>query len=220
MPILFLLSILFQLLKFSFYVNKWKRLIISKHTAFWQATCQGKFVFGQQFVVICTASPSYKSEFFSFKSHILAKLYNPKNFFFDHNYGHLPSPSYKMFTRSWWRGLSYLLPKITASTKTAVFRTLSSSLITWLCTGLGLLHFVNRTINCQVPHCRSKNHQKGQFCSCVCCNVIMHVNIQLTGISFPFRFTPNFIRLGSWNIVMFVCFEQFKRFFSKISSEH
>lgn len=32
-------------------------------------------------------------------------------------------------------------------------------------------------------------------------------------------FTPNFMRLGSWNIVMFMCFEQFKRIFSSFSSE-
>lgn len=149
------------------------------------------------------------------KSHILAKLYNPQNVFFDHNYGHLPSPSYKMFT---------LDDKVIFCQKSQhppkpQFSEHSSSLITWLCTGLGLLHFVNTTINCQVPHCRLKNHQKGQIRSCVFCNVIMHV-ITLTGISFAFRFTPNFIRLGSWNIVMFVCFEQFKRFFTKISSEH
>ncbi|PFX28316.1 mitochondrial uncoupling protein 2-like [Stylophora pistillata] len=33
-------------------------------------------------------------------------------------------------------------------------------------------------------------------------------------------FTPNFMRLGAWNIVMFMCFEQLKRLFSSFSSEH
>lgn len=30
-------------------------------------------------------------------------------------------------------------------------------------------------------------------------------------ISFFFSFVPSFLRLGSWNIVMFVSFEQIKR---------
>lgn len=34
------------------------------------------------------------------------------------------------------------------------------------------------------------------------------------------RFTPNFMRLGAWNIVMFMCFEQFKRLFSSFSSDN
>lgn len=33
-------------------------------------------------------------------------------------------------------------------------------------------------------------------------------------------FTPNFTRLGLWNIVMFMCYEQLKRLFSSFSSEH
>lgn len=33
-------------------------------------------------------------------------------------------------------------------------------------------------------------------------------------------FTPNFMRLGAWNIVMFMCFEQLKRLFGSFSSEH
>jgi len=33
-------------------------------------------------------------------------------------------------------------------------------------------------------------------------------------------FMPSFIRLGSWNIVMFVTFEQLKRLFSRMNSEH
>lgn len=32
-----------------------------------------------------------------------------------------------------------------------------------------------------------------------------------------FRFMPSFIRLGSWNICMFVTFEQLKRLFTHIS---
>ncbi|XP_029199152.1 mitochondrial uncoupling protein 2-like [Acropora millepora] len=38
-------------------------------------------------------------------------------------------------------------------------------------------------------------------------------------LAFYKGFTPNFMRLGAWNIVMFVCFEQFKRLFSRLTSE-
>ena len=32
----------------------------------------------------------------------------------------------------------------------------------------------------------------------------------------PHRFIPAFIRLGSWNVVMFVCFEQIKRAMTEV----
>lgn len=41
-------------------------------------------------------------------------------------------------------------------------------------------------------------------------SVVMYLTL-LCFCLFPSRFVPSFLRLGSWNVVMFVSFEQLKR---------
>ncbi|XP_015924992.1 dicarboxylate carrier UCP2 [Parasteatoda tepidariorum] len=62
---------------------------------------------------------------------------------------------------------------------------------------------------------RFMNSHHGQYAGAVDCAIKMFKEGGLT--SFYKGFMPSFIRLGSWNICMFVTFEQLKRFFTHVS---
>ncbi|XP_070684763.1 dicarboxylate carrier UCP2-like [Pempheris klunzingeri] len=65
---------------------------------------------------------------------------------------------------------------------------------------------------------RYMNSVPGQYSGAFNCALTMMIKEGAT--AFYKGFMPSFLRLGSWNIVMFVCFEQIKRVVIKLQQSH